>query len=166
MTPNTKAQNNKAGQYPELRWLEGAADLLDDRFRLPGTSFRFGMDAIIGLVPYVGDVISFILSGTMVMVMARRGASGRLLMKMLGNIFVDGAVGTIPLVGDFFDIRFRANKKNINLLLEHYQEGQHKGSAWPAILFVLFILAALLILSVLVIGKIFSMLGLAIQQIF
>lgn len=153
-----------SGQYPELKWLEGAADLLDDRFRLPGTSIRFGLDALIGLIPYLGDVVSFVLSGFLLMVMARRGASGALLVKMVGNILVDGAIGTIPFLGDLFDLRFRANKKNIHLLLEHYQEGQHGGSAWPLILMILLALVSLLVLSVVVISKLFSMLGMVLFQ--
>ena len=142
------------------------AEFLDDRFRIPGTQIRFGLDALVGLVPYVGDVITFLVSGFLIVVMARRGASGRLLILMLGNLFVDGTLGTIPVLGDLFDWRYRANKKNVRLLLAHYGEGRHRGSAWPVIGLVILVLAGLLILSFWVVGRILSALGMALGTVF
>jgi len=152
--------------YPELAWLDNVAEFLDDRFRIPGTQFRFGLDALLGLVPYVGDVITFVISGFLITVMAKRGASGRLLILMLGNLFIDSAFGTIPLIGDLFDWRYRANKKNVRLLLAHYEEGRHRGSAWPVIGLIIFALLGLLILSFWVVGRILSALGMALGSIF
>lgn len=138
----------------ELVWIDKAASILDNRFRIPGTNIRFGADFLIGLIPYAGDVISFGISGLLVVVMARKGASGMALVKMVGNIWVDGAVGTIPLLGDIFDLRFRANIRNLNLLREHYAEGKHKGSAWWVVFLILAILFVLIGLSVYMIWRI------------
>lgn len=127
----------------ELQWLDGAADLLDNRFRIPGTDIRFGLDFLIGLVPYVGDIFSFGLSALLVVVMARRGASGMALFLMAGNIFLDTLVGTIPVLGDIFDLKYKANVRNLRLLQEHYREGKHGGSAWGPVLLILAIIFAL-----------------------
>lgn len=135
--------------YPkEFKLLDSMSDLLDSRFRIPGTDIRFGLDFLVGLVPYAGDLITFAFSGVLVTSMARNGASGMVVLKMLGNILLDTLVGSIPILGDLFDLSFRANRRNYKLLQEHYQEGKHGGSAIPVILAVVF---ALLLMSFLVI---------------
>jgi hypothetical protein len=138
----------------ELEHLNGLADILDNRFRIPGTSIRFGIDAIIGLIPYVGDVLTFIVSGYLLILLARKGASGMLILKMLWNILFDGVMGTIPLLGDILDFRIRANTKNVNLMLEHYEEGQHQGSAWWVIILILILVILLIALSVYVVWRV------------
>ena len=137
----------------ELVWLEGAADILDNKFRFPGTQVRFGVDAVLGLIPYAGDVITFMVGGFLVIIMYRKGASGKLVFKMITNLFVDGAFGTIPLIGDIFDFKYRAHRKNVNLMIEHYEEGKHGGSAWAMILVIIAVLIGLLVLSVYVTSK-------------
>ena len=137
----------------ELAWIDSAASFLDNRFRIPGTNIRFGIDFLIGLVPYIGDVVGFAISGLLVMVMARKGASGMALVKMVGNVWIDGAIGAIPLLGDLFDLRYRANLRNLQLLKEHYAEGKHQGSAWPVVFLILLSLFALIALSVWVVWK-------------
>ncbi|MCB0566069.1 MAG: DUF4112 domain-containing protein [Phaeodactylibacter sp.] len=137
----------------ELAWIDSAASFLDNRFRIPGTNIRFGIDFLIGLVPYIGDVVGFAISGLLVMVMARKGASGMALVKMVGNVWIDGAIGAIPLLGDLFDLRYRANLRNLQLLKEHYAEGKHQGSAWPVVFLILISLFVLIGLSVWVIWK-------------
>ncbi len=137
----------------ELAWIDKAARFLDNRFRIPRTNIRFGADFLIGLIPYAGDILSFAISGLLVLIMARKGASGMALVKMVGNILVDGAVGTIPLLGDIFDLRYRANMRNLNLLREHYAEGRHQGSAWWVVILIVVVLFALLGLSVYVVWK-------------
>lgn len=132
----------------EFKHLDNLSDLLDSRFRIPGTSIRFGLDALVGLVPYAGDMVTFAFSGLLVISMARYGASGMVIVKMLWNILLDTMVGSIPLVGDIFDVQFKANRRNYRLLKEHYQQGKHTGSAWPVVLAVV---AALLLMAVLVV---------------
>lgn len=139
-----------AQQYyqQELAWIDTAARVLDNRFRIPGTNIRFGLDFLIGLVPYAGDVVSFAISGLLVAAMARKGASGMALVKMVGNILVDTVVGAVPFLGDLFDLGYRANLRNLRLLREHYAEGRHQGSAWPVVVGILLLLLALMVLLV------------------
>lgn len=124
-----------SGPLPdELRWVERIAALLDSRFRIPGTNIRFGIDPIIGLIPYAGELVTFGLSGLLVLSMIRHGASGQVVVRMLGNIALDAAAGFVPVLGDLFDIYYKANRRNFRLLMEHQAHGRHRGSAWPWLL--------------------------------
>ena len=131
----------------ELEGLAALAELLDNRYRIPGTNMRFGIDAIIGLIPYIGGVLTFMISTYLLFWMVRKGASGMLMIKMLGNILFDGVMGTIPLLGDLIDFRIRANARNVDLMLEHYEEGRHQGSAWPVVILLLLLVILLIALS-------------------
>lgn len=110
-----------------LRRLSRLASLLDDRYAIPGTNVRFGLDAIIGLVPGVGDLAGAALSSYIVLEGRRLGVPKRLLLKMAKNIAVDAAVGAVPIIGDLADIQWKANRKNVHLLIEHLAErdGMH-----------------------------------------
>ena len=127
--------------------LDSLAKLMDSRFTIPGTNIRFGLDSIIGLVPGVGDFATFMVSGYMVSILAKNGASGFVLARMTLNILIDALIGSIPILGDIFDVAFKANQRNIKLLREHYVEGRHKGGAWkvilPIILLLILVIAAL-----------------------
>ncbi|MCB0324082.1 MAG: DUF4112 domain-containing protein [Bdellovibrionales bacterium] len=92
------------------------AELLDSTFQVPGTNFRIGVEAIIGLLPGVGDAVSSMLSTYILYEAARVGASRTTLVRMFGNILFDTLIGLIPLVGDLFDFVFKANSKNARLL--------------------------------------------------
>ena len=127
----------------QLRHLETLAKLMDNQFRIPGTNFRFGLDAIIGLIPGAGDLTTFGISGFMVFIMAQNGASGAVLAKMILNVLIDTLVGSIPILGDAFDFGFKSNTKNIKLMKEHYLEGRHKGGAWKVVLPVMLIFMVL-----------------------
>lgn len=132
----------------ELVPLDKFSKLLDSQFRIPGTSIRFGADFVIGLVPYAGDLISFLFSAGLVLTMARYGASGQLIARMLGNVVLDTTIGSIPLIGDIFDLFFKSNRRNFHLLEKHYGKGAYKGSIWKVIIPVLIILILLFILMI------------------
>jgi hypothetical protein len=93
--------------------------LLDSAARVPGTSFRFGLDPLLGLVPGLGDVAGAALSGYVVLLASRLGAPKTVLVRMLGNVVIDTVGGTIPVVGDLFDAGWKANTRNLALLDEH-----------------------------------------------
>ena len=133
---------------PKLAFLDSVSRILDNRFRIPGTNIRFGLDFLIGLVPYAGDLLSFILSGGLVVAMAKHGASGMVIAKMLGNIVLDTTVGSIPILGDLFDLGYKANRRNFKLLREHYDEEKHQGSVMPYVIGVIVILLLLLVLMI------------------
>lgn len=140
----------------QLKHIDNFSALLDTRFRIPGTDIRFGLDFLIGLIPYAGDVLTFSFSGLLVLAMARHGASGRVIAKMLGNVLIDTVIGTIPLLGDIFDLYFKANRRNYQLLKEHYQEGKHSGSMWPVVIGIAAILLLMLAIVVLIAWMVFQ----------
>ncbi len=137
-------------EVPELKWIDGASRLLDTKFRVPGTDIRFGADFLLGLVPGAGDLISLGMSGILVATMAKNGASPMLAAKMLFNVALDALVGTIPVLGNIFDLFYKANYRNAILMREYYAEGQHQGSVWPVVIGVvvgIFLIFVLLIWS-------------------
>jgi len=80
--------------------------------------------------------------------MAKHGASGQVLAKMLWNIVLDTVVGSVPLFGDIFDLYYKSNRRNYNLLKEHYGEGEYQGSMWRVVLPILLVLIALFVLMI------------------
>ena len=113
---------------------------MDSQFKIPGTNVRFGLDALIGLVPGAGDFATFLISGYMVTILAKNGASGFVLARMVLNVLIDSLVGAIPVLGDIFDVAFKANQRNMTLMQQHYVEGRHKGGAWKVIVPVLLVM--------------------------
>ncbi|GAA4457097.1 hypothetical protein GCM10023189_27290 [Nibrella saemangeumensis] len=132
----------------QLKQLDYLARLMDAQFRVPGTNFRFGLDALIGLIPGAGDLSTFAVSGFMVSIMAKNGASGFVLARMVLNIVIDALLGSVPIIGDIFDVAFKANMRNMRLMREHYVEGRHRGGAWkiilPVMLFLLLFIGLLI----------------------
>jgi Domain of unknown function (DUF4112) len=98
--------------------IDALATLLDTAFVIPGTGVRFGLDALIGFFPVVGDTITTALSLFIVHEAYQLGAPGHVIARMLGNVALDGVLGAVPLVGDAFDVLWRANRRNVRLLLE------------------------------------------------
>jgi hypothetical protein len=101
--------------------LDRTAALLDSRFRVPYTRVRFGWDAIIGLLPVVGDLATAAVSLHLVRCAHTLGADGRLASRMVLNILVDTALGFIPILGTIFDVFFRANERNLQLFIDHIE---------------------------------------------
>jgi hypothetical protein len=99
-----------------LARLDALAKLLDIAFILPGTKIRYGVDGIIGLIPVVGDIIATALSLWLVREARALGAPWHVTARMLGNVAIQGVVGTVPVAGDAFDVLFRANMRNVRLL--------------------------------------------------
>jgi hypothetical protein len=128
----------------ELKGMEFIARWMDAKFKIPGTNFRFGLDGLLGLIPGVGDLSTFAVSGYLVLLMARNGASGYVLARMILNIVIDAALGAIPVIGDLFDFVHKANTKNMKLMQQYYTQGRHRGSAWRVIVPVLLILGLIL----------------------
>lgn len=99
-----------------LARLEAIAKVLDVAFILPGTRIRYGIDGIIGLIPVVGAIIATALSLWLVREARALGAPWHVTARMLGNVAIQGVVGTVPVAGDAFDVLFRANMRNARLL--------------------------------------------------
>jgi hypothetical protein len=102
--------------------LDMLAHVLDDCFRIPGTSIRFGLDGIIGLVPFAGDVLAGLASCILVIAAWFRGVPYVTLTRMVVNLALDVLVGAVPIFGDAFDIAWKANRRNYNLLIRHLRQ--------------------------------------------
>jgi hypothetical protein len=106
------------------QWAEHLVTLLDDRFRIPGTDFRFGLDPIIGILfPGVGDVVTGVGSVGLMALALRRGVPRVVLFRMILNILVDVVAGSLPIVGDIFDAAYKSNRRNLELIREHETPG-------------------------------------------
>src|SRR5690242_1032313 len=94
-----------------MKWVESVARLMDSKFKVPGTNFRFGLDPVLGLIPFLGDVSTFAVSGALVLTMAKHGASRNVVIRMVVNIILDLIIGSIPIIGAIFDFGFKANDR-------------------------------------------------------
>ena len=102
--------------------LEALAKLMDGAFVLPGTNIRMGLDGLIGLIPVAGDMICGLISGYLIWEARQLGAPTWLIARMIGNTLLDTVVGAVPVVGDAFDVMFRANMKNMALLRRYVEK--------------------------------------------
>ena len=108
--------------------LERLTRLLDTAIGIPGTNIRLGADGIIGLVPGIGDAITTAMSAWVIYEAHQLGVPKHLLLRMVGNVAADSLIGSVPLVGDVFDVMFRANRRNMRLLREHLErDGQDRA---------------------------------------
>ena len=128
---------NKTIVTPEIKMIDGLSKLLDSQFRIPGTSIRFGLDPIIGLVPGIGDIVSYAMGSALIISMAKHGATVGLVIKMLWNLTLDALIGLFPILGDVFDVWYKANRRNY-ILYHHFLEKNKKGQPLWIVLLVVF----------------------------
>jgi uncharacterized membrane protein len=116
-----------AGAAPDdaVRRMEFVALLLDSAFVLPGTNRRVGIDAIIGLVPGIGDVVTTLLSTYVIWEARNLGVSRWALGRMLANLAIHASVGSIPIIGDIFDAFFRVNQRNMKIVHAQLRNGRN-----------------------------------------
>jgi hypothetical protein len=122
------------------------ARALDSAVRIPGTNMRFGLDALLGLVPGLGDVAGAAMGSYLVLLGSRLGAPKPVLARMVLNVALDTLAGVVPVAGDLFDVAWKANTRNM-ALLERYIE-RPAATKKSSSAFVLAILAALALLAV------------------
>jgi hypothetical protein len=116
--------------------LRRLAYLLDDRFPIPGTRYRIGLDGLVGLVPGIGDGVTTLLALYIVLEARRLGVPLNKLGRMGINVGLDAVLGAVPLVGDLFDVAWKANRRNLALLLDHLDaesQARHGGQDQPAV---------------------------------
>lgn len=101
---------------PRLQRLDRLAELLDSSIRIPGIGYRIGYDAIIGLVPGIGDLAGLALSTYIVVEAARYRLPKSTLLRMAANVAIEAVVGAVPFFGDVFDAVYKANLRNLRLL--------------------------------------------------
>ena len=108
-------------QEAHLIRLKRFATWLDDRIPIPGTGQRIGLDALIGLIPVVGDVFTSITALYILREGWKLGVSKTTLMRMMWNLGTDFLLGAVPIVGDVYDVFLKSNLKNVRLLIEHVE---------------------------------------------
>ena len=137
---------------PRLKTVRAISKLMDEQFSVGG--FKFGLDPILNFIPVLGDVSGYLMSIGLIITMARHGASGKLVAKMVVNATLDAFIGAIPVLGWVFDFVYKANTRNVQLLTAHYTEGKHQGSARSVILTVLLVTGIILVLLVILAVKV------------
>lgn len=105
-----------------LTRLEAIATVMDSAVRIPGTKIVMGLDALLGLLPVVGDAISGAIGSYLIWEARRLGASRVLIARMATNTTIDTVLGSIPIVGDVLDVAYKSNRKNIDLLKAHLEK--------------------------------------------
>ena len=128
----TQTVTPTAAESADLVRLRSIARILDNAVELPGTKFRVGLDALLGLIPGVGDVVGFLVGTYILTTAVRLGIPKAVIGQMLLNIGTDAALGSVPLAGDVFDAAWRANSKNVALLEKAVAEPRTTGkrSTW------------------------------------
>lgn len=107
--------------HPALSRIDTVGRLLDDAVRIPGTSIRVGLDPVLGILPVAGDAVGAVLSGYIILEGYRAGAPLSLLVKMAALVAVDAVVGSVPVLGTLFDVFWKANAWNVDLLANHLE---------------------------------------------
>ncbi|QFS49053.1 DUF4112 domain-containing protein [Nostoc sphaeroides] len=135
---------------PTLKRLRQLSRLLDNVITIPGTKIGFGLDPIIGLIPIGGDFLGIMFSSYIILEAARLGVSRATLGKMVLNVIIDGLVGAVPVLGDFFDFTWRANTNNIKLLEDYlkFPSQQKSADGW----FIFGVLVGLLLIAIVLVA--------------
>ena len=136
------------------------AKLLDSAGRIPGTSIRFGLDPVLGLVPVVGDLAGAALSGYIVLQGVQLGASRAVVLRMLANVAIDTIVSSVPMLGDAFDVGWKSNTRNVALIERHLEQPAATKTASRAMIGVV-----VLLLTALAVGGL-ALTAMAIRAVF
>lgn len=154
--PDRPAAPGSEQSRTTLQRMKTLAWLLDSSIRLPG-GFRIGVDALLGLIPLLGDMVGVLFSSYIVARAARLGVPRSVLLRMVMNVAIEGVLGLVPLLGDVFDAAWKANQRNVDLLARHLEQPAktHRASRWFVALcgLALIVLASLLVIGSLVLIK-------------
>ena len=121
-----RSNDERIGRLRRLAWL------LDSSIPIPGTRFTIGLEALVGLVPFIGDLVGVAFSIVILAESARLGVGKRILARMALNVALEGLVGLVPLAGDVFDAAWKANQRNVRLLNEWLERPvrTERASGW------------------------------------
>jgi Domain of unknown function (DUF4112) len=153
----THSASSHDSQLLQLARLRSVSDLWDRAFGIPGTKWRVGLESLVGLLPVGGDVIGLGISIYILWQVVQFNLPKTILVRMVFNIAIDALVGSVPILGDLFDITWKANTKNVNLLESHLQQPSQSRSADRRFLWLLFgglltVLIALMVAAVVVLA--------------
>ena len=121
--PHERARGSQrdTSRRATLARLDKLARLFDTAFILPGTNIRFGIEAVMRLVPGIGDAAASALSCYLLYEAHRLEVPRPVFARMVANVAIEGVVGAVPVLGDMFDVGFRANRRNVKILQEHFE---------------------------------------------
>lgn len=112
--------------------LRKLSDLMDKAFVIPGTNIRFGIDSIVGLIPVVGDTLTTAVSVYIYSFAKTAGVPRHKRMQMVWNVFADWLIGLIPVLGDVFDVSFKANSRNMRIIMTYVENQSDVAAGFPA----------------------------------
>jgi hypothetical protein len=139
--------------------LDMLSHILDDFLRVPGTPIRFGLDGIVGFIPGIGDILGGLASTVIILAAWVRGVPKVTIARMVINVAIETAVGSVPVLGNFFDIAWRANRRNYKLLEGSIADPQrHSAASWLFFAFVGALLLSLMLLPLVLLGWILAQL--------
>jgi hypothetical protein len=145
------------GQEQRLATLRRVSELLDSAFVVPGTTYRIGLDPIIGLIPMIGDLASPLFAIALLWQAYDLRIPKVVQLRMIFNAGIDALVGSIPFAGDLFDFGWKANQRNLALLERHAREERHASAAdWAFVAVTIVLLAAIVVLPFVVAGWLVS----------
>ena len=148
-----RPRSTRAGAAFTDENLEHLSHLLDDFIHIPGTPIRFGLDGIVGFIPGVGDILGGLASTIIIIAAWVRGVPKAIVARMVINVAIETAVGSLPVVGNLFDIGWRANRRNYKLLESSIREpGQQSRSGWLFLAGMCVVLALLMMVPLVLAG--------------
>jgi hypothetical protein len=155
MSKLTAPSSSPQSQLLQLARIRSISDLWDRAFSIPGTKWRVGLESVVGLLPVGGDVVGLGISIYILWQVVQFNLPKTILVRMVVNIAIDALVGSVPILGDLFDVTWKANTKNVNLLESHLQQPSQSHRADRRFLWLLFgglllALVALIIVAVVV----------------
>jgi len=152
VNPAARARWNRGAWIFRDETLRKLEFLLDEAFRIPATQIRFGLDALVGLVPGIGDVLAGLFSLLIPLAAWIRGVPYVTVLRMAANLGIGVLVGSIPILGDAFDVAWKPNRRNYRLLTRHLGEPRrHTWRDWVFLLFLVSILVLVFAIPVLLV---------------
>ena len=156
----TRLRPLTAGQQQRLAVLRRVSGLLDSAMQVPGTSIRFGLDPILGLIPGLGDLVSPLFTIGILWQARDLGIPRVIQLRMIFNVAIDTLVGLVPVIGDLFDVAWKANDMNLALLEKHaYEEHRPSRGDWLFVSGMIAILLAIAAAPFLLLAGILSILS-------
>jgi len=157
-SPVTRLRRLTPGQEQRLELLRRVARMLDSALPVPGTSFRFGLDPILGLVPGLGDLVSPLFALGTLWHARDLGVPRVVQLRMIFNVAIDTLTGFVPLIGDLFDFAWKANNMNLALLERHaYEEHAPSRADWAFVALCVALLVVIAAVPVLLLGWVISL---------
>ncbi|MDJ1179997.1 DUF4112 domain-containing protein [Roseofilum sp. BLCC_M91] len=145
---NREPDREQGSKLYRIQRLRRLSQLLDNALPIPGLNYRVGLDPIIGLIPGGGDMVSAILSAYIVLEATRFRLPKETLGRMVMNILIDTLTGIVPVLGDIFDLTWKANAMNMQLLEEHLQAPKSREAADRGFIIVMIIILALIVIGI------------------